>query len=120
MSFLSDKLLNGTVDCPNYGAKKYDVVTFSKSASKDSSPPPPIITSSCKNSVPQTRNREWVVAICSLTVCTASIVNGMVLGFSSPTLTQLQFNISKEYRISAEDIKFSLFAVSMFYLYIKL
>ena len=114
MNFSSDKLLNGTAHSPNYGAKECDVVTFSKSGiSKDSSPPPPIITSSCTNSDTQRGNREWVVAVCSLTACLASIVNGMVLGFSSPVLTQLQFNVSEEYRISDDDIKFSLFAVSI-------
>lgn len=115
MSFSNDKLLNGTAHSPNYGAKECDVVTFSKSGvSKDSSPPPPIITSSsCTNSGTQRRNQEWVVAVCSLTACLASIVNGMVLGFSSPALTQLQFDVSVEYQINDSDIKFSLFAVSI-------
>ena len=106
--------MNGTAHSPNYGAKDCDVVTFSKSSvSKGSSPPPPIISSSRTSCGSQRRNREWVVAVCSLTACLASIVNGMVLGFSSPALTQLQFNVSEEYRISDDDIKFSLFAVSI-------
>ena len=116
MSFSREnQLLNGTAHSPNYSAKDcHDTVTFSKSGvSKDSSPPPPIITSSRISGDSKGRNREWVVAMCSLTACLASTVNGMVLGFSSPALTQLQFNVSEEYRINDDDIKFSLFAVSM-------
>ena len=115
MSLSKHNLLNGTAHPPNYGAKDCDIVTFSKSGvSKDSSPPPPIITSSHTASAgSQGWNREWVVAMCSLTACLASIVNGMVLGFSSPALTQLQFNVSEEYRITDDDVKFNLFAVSI-------
>ena len=110
-SRLSCSLLNGTAYHQNYGAK--DTVTYSNGVlSRNSSPPPPIITySSSSSSDSQGRSREWVVALCSLTDCLASIVIGMVMGFSSPALTQLQFNVTKEYRISDDDIKFSLFAV---------
>ena len=59
------------------------------------------------------KDRVWMVALCTLIVCLASLLNGMMLGFSSPVLTQLQFNVSEEHRISDKDIKFSLFAVSV-------
>lgn len=120
-----DNLLNGTTHSHSYGAKNGDhnVVTFSKSGtSKDSSPPPPIITSSRIDGGyhgSQERTREWVVALCALTACLASAVDGMVLGFSSPALTQLQFNVSVEYRISDDDIKFGLFAVSIKISYLR-
>ena len=59
-----------------------------------------------------TKERVWMVALCTFVVCLASLLNGMMLGFSSPALTQLQYNVSEEHRISQKDIKFSLFPVS--------
>ena len=56
-----------------------------------------------------TKERVWMVALCTFVVCLASLLNGMMLGFSSPALTQLQY---EEHRISQNDIKFSLFPVS--------
>jgi hypothetical protein len=37
----------------------------------------------------------------------------MVLGFSSPALPQLQFDVPPELQITDDDIKFSLFGVSI-------
>jgi hypothetical protein len=65
------------------------------------------------SSTPGTKDRVWMVALCTFIVCLTSLLNGMMLGFSSPALTQLQFNVSQEYRISHNDVKFSLFAVSI-------
>lgn len=98
---------------PHYGVKEStecDVMASdidSASRSKSDS------TSSASD--PPTKNRVWMVAVCTLTACLASLLNGMMIGFSSPALTQLQFNVSEEYRISDKDIKFSLFAVSTWY-----
>ncbi len=65
------------------------------------------------SSTPGTKDRVWMVALCTFIACLTSLLNGMMLGFSSPALTQLQFNVSEEYRISHNDVKFSLFAVSI-------
>ena len=55
----------------------------------------------------------WRVAACTLTACLASLVMGMVLGFTSPALEQLQHDVPSELQISDDDIKFSLFGVSV-------
>lgn len=82
------------------------------SRSKGSSSSSSISLSASRN-IPRTKDRVWMVALCTFVVCLTSLLDGMMLGFSSPVLTQLQFNVSEEYRISHNDIKFSLFAVSL-------
>ena len=84
----------------------------SKGSSSSSS-----ISPSASLSIPRTKDRVWMVALCTFVVCLTSLLNGMMLGFSSPALTQLQFNVSEEHRISHNDIQFSLFAVSIAYIY---
>ena len=82
-----------------------DARTISKSQSKSDSPPPEPHSALSKE-------RVWTVAACALIACLASLVNvGMMLGFSSPALKQLQFNISEEFQISDTDVKYSLFGV---------
>ena len=60
------------------------------------------------------KERVWTVAACALIACLASLVNvGMMLGFSSPALKQLQFDVSEDFQISNTDIEFSLFGVNL-------
>lgn len=85
-----------------------DARSISRSRSKSDSPPPEPFG---------TRNKErvWTVAACSLIACLASLVNvGMMLGFSSPALKQLQFNVSEEFQLSSTDVKYSLFGVGAY------
>ena len=99
---------------PHYGVKEStecdimasDINNESRSKTESSS------SASTLRDLP-TKDRVWMVAVCTLIACLASLLNGMMLGFSSPALTQLQFNIPEEYQISDKDIKFSLFAVSL-------
>ena len=57
--------------------------------------------------------RVWIVVACTLTACLTSLGLGMILGFSSPALAQLQFDVPSELQITDDDIKFSLFGVSV-------
>lgn len=107
-------LLVGSECSSHYGAKESTecdiMVSDTNSASRSKSG-----SSSSASFISDllSKDRVWIVALCTLIVCLASLLNGMMLGFSSPVLTQLQFNVSEEYRISDKDIKFSLFAVSV-------
>ena len=107
----SDSLLNGRGYTPDYGINQ----SISQSGNYEASekvPRPSAIQTALKS---QGSERVWVVAMCSLIACLASLVNGMMLGFSSPALTQLQFNVTPEsYRISTTDIRYSLFGVCLF------
>ena len=58
------------------------------------------------------RQRVWAEAACSLTACLASLMIGMIVGFSSPTLTQLDRPKHLNQRIEAGTIYASVFGVS--------
>ena len=105
----SDSLLPGNGYTPDYGINQ----SISASGSFEAServPRPSAIRAAISS---HKSERIWVVAMCSLIACLASLANGMMLGFSSPALTQLQFNVSTEYLINATDIKYSLFGVGV-------
>lgn len=112
-SLNDDPLLSDKRYSSSYGIKESrecdilasDARSVSKSQSKSDSPSPePYDT--------LTKERVWTVAACALTACLASLVNiGMMLGFSSPALKQLQFNVSEEFQLSSTDVKYSLFGV---------
>ena len=60
----------------------------------------------------QRPSEKWLkVAMSSMIACQASVVSGMVLGFSSPALTQLQFSVPEGVQISDKDVRYSLFGV---------
>ena len=104
----SDSLLPGRGYTPDYGINQ----SISPSNSWEASEKVP--RSSAINTMIKSAGsgeRWWMVAMCSLIACLASLVNGMMLGFSSPALTQLQFNVSVEDRISDKDVRYSLFGV---------
>ena len=104
----SDSLLAGRGYTPDYGINQ----SISPSGSYEASekvPRPSAIQTALES---HGSERIWVVAMCSLIACLASVVNGMMLGFSSPALSQLQSNVTPEYQISNTDIKYSLFGVS--------
>ena len=58
------------------------------------------------------RQRVWAEAACSLTACLASLMIGIIVGFSSPTLTQLDSPEHLNQLIEAGSIYASVFGVS--------
>ena len=58
------------------------------------------------------RQRVWTEGACSLIACLASLMIGMIVGFSSPTLTQLDHPEHFNQRIEAGTIYASIFGVS--------
>ena len=113
----SDSLLPGGGYSPDYGINQSIAGSNSWEAS-EKVPRPSAINTAIKSAV--SGERVWMVAMCSMIACLASLVNGMMLGFSSPALTQLQFNISKEDRINSTDIRYSLFGVRVYTLHYML
>ena len=105
----SDSLLARNGYTPDYGINQSITASGSFEAS-EKVPRPSAIRAAISS---HGSERIWVVAMCSLIACLASLVNGMMLGFSSPALTQLQFNVSTEYQINSTDIKYSLFGVGV-------
>ena len=104
----SDSLLPGRGYTPDYGINQSITPGNSWEAS-EKLPRPSAINTALKSA--GKGERVWMVAICSLIACLASLVNGMMLGFSSPALTQLQFNVSAEDQINDTDVRYSLFGV---------
>ena len=104
----SDSLLPGRGYTPDYGINQSVSPSNSWEAS-EKMPRPSAINTAIKSA--GSGERVWMVAMCSLIACLASLVNGMMLGFSSPALTQLQFNVSTEDQIAPTDIRYSLFGV---------
>lgn len=58
------------------------------------------------------RQRVWAEAGCSLVACLGSLMIGLIVGFSSPTLTQLDHPEHLNQRIEAGSIYASIFGVS--------
>ena len=109
----SDSLLPGRGYTPDYGINQSISGSNSWEAS-EKLPRPSAINTAIESA--RRGERVWMVAMCSMIACLASLVNGMMLGFSSPALTQLQFNVSKEDQINSTDIKYSLFGVCVQYM----
>ena len=89
----------------DYGLNKCDRVVDSTTSQS--------LTLSSSPDGPSKDARVWIVAACTLTACLTSLGLGMILGFSSPALAQLQFDVPSELQITDDDIKFSLFGVSV-------
>ena len=110
----SDSLLPGQGYTPDYGINQ-SVSPSNSSEAAERMPRPSAINSVMRSAGSGERVQVWVrvwrEAMCSLIACLASLVNGMMLGFSSPALTQLQFSVTAEDRINPSDIKYSLFGV---------
>lgn len=109
----SDSLLARNGYTPDYGINQSITATGSFEASEKVPRPSAIRTAISSHG----SERIWVVAMCSLIACLASLANGMMLGFSSPALNQLQYNVSAEYLINDTDIKYSLFGVGVLVIY---
>ena len=58
------------------------------------------------------KERVWSVAWCCLTACVVSIVSGMMLGYSSATLVELEASTNPAQKVVANSTIGSLFGVS--------
>lgn len=102
-----DALLPGTGYSPDFGINESnDSHDFGSSGS---AVPPSIVQSSSSRSAPK-KDRVRVVAMCALIACLASLVNGLMLGFTSPTLDKLN-NVTGAQHISNGSREASLFGV---------
>ena len=81
-----DALLLGKGYTPDYGINDSGDAD-SLSTSEKSSPPESIVQSIKDASAG--KGRIWAVAMCALIACLTSLVNGLMLAFSSPTLNLL-------------------------------
>ncbi len=108
----SEALMPGKGHSPSYGINDSSDLS---GASIDSSGK--TTTSVIQNIVnPSTNERVWMVAMCSLIACIAAMVNGVVIGYSSPTLSYLSSEDVKNkhplWYIDQSSVYTSLFAVS--------
>lgn len=100
-----DALLPGTGYSPDFGINESnDGHDFGSSGG---AVPPSVVQSSHSTS---NKDRVWVVAMCALIACLASLVNGLMLGFTSPTLDKLS-NVTGAQHISNGSTEASLFGV---------
>lgn len=103
-SFEAQALLLDRPDC----VSKYGSVNDTIDTSKELSSSCDAVTIS-----PQSNRRVWTEAACSLVACLASLMIGMIVGFSSPTLTQLdEPEEHPSQAIKAGSIYASVFGVS--------
>ena len=95
---------------PKYGINNGDSVSvYANNKAQSNSTVAAIIPFSSSR-----RQRVWAEAACSLIACIASLMIGMIVGFSSPTLTQLDRPKHLNQRIEAETIYASVFGVSKY------
>lgn len=105
-----DALLPGTGYSPDYGINESnDGDVFGSSSS---AVPPSVVPSSSRTK--RKKDRVWVVALFALIACLASLVNGLMLGFSSPTLDKLNYTTGAQH-ISNGSREASLFGVRLCY-----
>ena len=84
----TDELFPGKGYIPDYGineSTEYDdhVAAYSKSTQSSSTVP---LAQSSSHASGHKNDKVWVVAMCALIACLASLVIGLMLGFTSPTL----------------------------------
>ena len=105
----TDALFPGKGYTPDYGINESDdhVAAYSKSTQSSSSPP--LAQSSSYGG--HKNDKVWVVAMCALIACLASLVIGLMLGFTSPTLDKLD-SVSGAHNIKSGSSRASLLGVS--------
>ena len=103
-----DALLPGTGYSPDYGIN--DSIDDDGMTASEKSSSPPVVQSSHGGAL-KNRDRIWAVALCALIACLASLVNGLMLSFSSPTLDILNSPKNTAHKIANGSIKASLFGV---------
>ena len=109
----TDELCPGKGYTPDYGinqSTEYDDQTGVYSKSTQSSSGPALAQSSSHSD--QKNDKVWVVAMCALIACLASLVIGLMGGFTSPTLDELEKLPPSDIRhIGSGDRKASLLGV---------
>ena len=105
-----DALLLGKGYTPDYGINDSGDAD-SLSTSEKSSPPESIVQSIKDASAG--RGRIWAVAMCALIACLASLVNGLMLAFSSPTLNLLNSTDNHVHIIRSDSPDASLLGVRL-------
>ena len=100
-----DALLPGTGYSPDFGINESN---DSHDLGSSGSAVPPSVAQSSRSA--SKKDRVWVVAMCVLIACLASLVNGLMLGFTSPTLDKLS-NVTGAQHITNGSTKASLFGV---------
>ena len=107
----SDALLPGKGHSPSYGIN--DSADLQGSSIETSGRTAPSVIQAITSSG-SSGERVWVVAMCSLIACLASMINGMVIGYSSPTLSILTSDSQNNWeKFQRGDIYSSLFGVSI-------
>ena len=109
----TDELCPGKGYTPDYGinqSTEYNDQTAAYSKSTQSSAGPALAQSSSHGD--HKNDKVWVVAMCALIACLASLVIGLMLGFTSPTLDELDIlPLSDVRHIGSGDSKASLLGV---------
>ena len=105
-----DALIPGTGYSPDYGIN--DAVDGDSMTSSEKSSSPPIVQSS-QGGTKKKKDRIWAVAMCALIACLASLVNGLMLSFSSPTLDFLNSTEIPAHVISSGSINASVCGVGL-------
>ena len=104
----SDALLPGKGHSPSYGIN--DSSDLTQSDMDSSSRTAPSVIQSIVH--PPSGERIWAVAMCSLIACIAAMINGIVIGYSSPTISYLSNDPNPNHHIEATKYEASLFGVS--------
>ena len=105
-----DALLFGKGYTPDYGIN--DSADADSLSTSEKSSPPESIVQSIKDAS-KSQGRLWSVALCALIACLASLVNGLMLSFSSPTLSLLNSTDVPAHRIESDTKYASLFGVCL-------
>lgn len=112
-----DALLPGTGYSPDYGINESndgDDIDSSGGAV------PPSVVQSSRSRTASKKDRVWVVAMCALIACLASLVNGLMLGFTSPTLDKLnKLQMTDARHITNGSKEASLFGVCFLYWFLN-
>lgn len=109
----SDALLPGKGTSPSYGINESSELNNSNVDNSEETAPS-VIQSIIR---PPSGERIWAVAMCSLIACIAAMINGMVIGYSSPTIASLSTDPNFNHRIDSDnpdDVYASLIGVSYY------
>ena len=105
----SDALLPGTGYAPDYGIDQ-SLETSGGLEASEKTPCPSVVQSAMES---PRNERVWAVVMCSLIACLASLVNGLMLSFSSATLDKLNSTTDSIHHISNGSKEASLLGVSL-------
>ena len=121
---LSDALLPGAGDHPSYGIQdgsdslpsglvSSSCVSATTPSTTSASDRPTSVIVSAMHGRGGGKERVWAVARCCLTACVVAMVTGMMLGYSSATLVELEASNNPAQKVVASSTIGSLFGVSL-------